>query len=65
MCHPPRPTQSDGLWSVSWIESDRFEDDHLMCPNENVEMSIVEKVLPLGVWDRKWNTKTGSKPSLL
>ena len=30
---------------MSWIESDRFAEDHLMCPNENVGMSIVEKVL--------------------
>ena len=31
---------------MSWIESDRFEDDHRMHRNEIVGMSIVEEVRP-------------------
>ena len=34
------------MWSVPRIDSVRFEDDHRMCENENVDMSSVEKVLP-------------------
>ena len=34
------------MWTVPWIESDRFVDDHRIHRNENVGMSIVEEVRP-------------------